>query len=171
MDSSVRSPAFRSFLLLLFIPSRPIRLSSRMAERIKLTLPASQKKTPPLSFPASLSPGRAVHPHLTLASGSSDSNGREIDNPRRPTETEPICDPSVAVGAASAVVERSDLDVNVRAGGTAVGRAAPTRGRRGGVFEWRTAVRARPFLGNDKTDFCTGEGCVSYERRRNCYVS
>ncbi|KAJ7857963.1 hypothetical protein B0H14DRAFT_3447660 [Mycena olivaceomarginata] len=31
---------------------------------------AATKKNTTLSFPASLSPGRAVHPHLTLASGS-----------------------------------------------------------------------------------------------------
>ncbi|KAJ7805567.1 hypothetical protein B0H14DRAFT_3484983 [Mycena olivaceomarginata] len=80
-------------------------------------LAPSQKNTT-VSFPTSLSPGRAVHPHLTLASGSkcSDSAGLDIENLRSSTEIEFICDPSVAVGAASAVGAGSDLGMNVRVG-------------------------------------------------------
>jgi cation-dependent mannose-6-phosphate receptor len=110
----------------------------------------SQKNTT-LSFPASLSPGRAVHPHLTLASGSKcrDSDGHEIDNLRGSTEIEFICDPSVAVGAASAVGAGSDLGVNVRAGGPRLVAQLPPGDDEAGcawVFEWRTAVCAYLFF-------------------------
>ncbi|KAJ7805468.1 hypothetical protein B0H14DRAFT_3485143 [Mycena olivaceomarginata] len=103
------------------------------------------KKNTTLSFPASLSPGRAVHPHLTLASGSKcrDSDGHEIDNLRGSTEIEFICDPSVAVGAASAVGAGSDLGVNVHAGGPRLVAQLPPGDDEAGcawVFEWRTAA-------------------------------
>ncbi|KAJ7321341.1 hypothetical protein DFH08DRAFT_1085929 [Mycena albidolilacea] len=103
------------------------------------------QKNTTLSFPASVSPGRAVHPHLTLASGSKcrDSNGDEIDNLRGSTEIEFICDPSVAVGAASAVGAGSDLGVNVHAGGPRLVAQLPPGDDEAGcawVFEWRTAA-------------------------------
>ncbi|KAJ7896604.1 hypothetical protein B0H14DRAFT_3425395 [Mycena olivaceomarginata] len=91
------------FLLLLFIPSRPIRLPSRMAERIKLTLSASQKNTtlsfPALSLPRARSPpAPCPRPRLQVPR----LERREIDNLRGSTEMEFICDPSVAVGAVGA---------------------------------------------------------------------
>ncbi|KAJ7857946.1 hypothetical protein B0H14DRAFT_3637474, partial [Mycena olivaceomarginata] len=113
LDSSVRSPAFRSFLLLLFIPSRPLRLPSRMAERIKLTLPASQNNTilyfPPLSPPGAQSTRTSPSPPAPSAATRT-ARDRQPDGDR--VHMRPVC----RGGAASVVGAESDLGVNVRAG-------------------------------------------------------
>ncbi|KAJ7149227.1 hypothetical protein C8R43DRAFT_1236564 [Mycena crocata] len=51
--------------------------------------------------------GRAGHPHLTLASGSScrDSNGKTVDQLRGSTEIEFVCDPSAGAGSPRLVAQ------------------------------------------------------------------
>jgi hypothetical protein len=82
------------------------------------------------------------------------------------TEIKSIHNPTVAVGAASAVGVGSDLGMNVRAGGPWLVVQVPPGDDKAGcawIFEWRTVVRAHSFLCNTYTDLFARQGCLLSE--------